>query len=314
MHLKNLVVIALFGLAIGSIAALFVVAEPERPTEALSVAGGVIGQAWNTPDHLISLKLRNPNRCAVNVTGILTSCICTSPQFNTFVISPGAERMLPIHLNLSTTRFSPGEASADFQSQITLINNEGLRQDVPLRGTVNRWAEVNVDAVRFGAFSNLTSSIPRLELTLDNLSDDAEIEVLNDAKVVTVDLIRSSQTQWRIAVKANVQSLDIGQFQSAILISKKGSSKEPPLKIPVTGTAVHDVVANPQMLSFGFVEKNKPVNLCIDLESLSDLPFSVSSIDCPPTLSVNRTIDERRWALSYQGLVSCNPKRFSLRY
>ncbi len=233
---------------------------------------------------------------ALKIDRVITSCGCTAAVLSTSTVPPGRSGEIKV-------TFNPEGYRGPFQKVIYVHLNDPQHPVVALqiKGFVRATVYVIPQRLDFGEVKR-GMPVDTTLVVVDDRERGERLEITgveSDMKYIHLSPGKpQSQQSGRVTIPiaVNLNSLiPVGKLQGRIKV--RTNTPEPPvIVVPVTIDVVDEIVASPERLFFGFVQRGDTPSRKITVYSRWKLRFKVLKVESPlPFLATQiSTIEETR--------------------
>ncbi|MBS0209256.1 MAG: DUF1573 domain-containing protein [Planctomycetes bacterium] len=233
----------------------------------------------------------NPYRDPIHITGVRTSCGCTTPTVVKNDVKFDEQGEILAHFN--TDRFT-GKRGATLT--VTIDKPQYAEVQLRIDGVIRTDISINPGVVNFGSVDR--GALVERTVTVDYHGSSAwkinEVRVNSpylDAKLVEGDK-KSRQSQLQVSLKPDAP---VGYLRDEItlLTSDPGT---PQIGLMVEGRVVAELTANPANLILGAVPMGQKVTKQFVLQAKK--PFKITKIACDdPSLQTTVSDEAKTWQM-----------------
>lgn len=248
----------------------------------MSLVGIIIGYVWNKPN--LSIRDTNPELriielgdvapnaeikkdvpifntydAELHIDFISASCGCVEKKLSKTVVPRGASANL--HLS-----FIAPNVRGRFKHHVEIRFRNGHSQHLALSGSVGAWFSVSQSEIEFGSASIGDKILAKLSLTLHDGFDvnlqSSEI-TLPYARIAEV-VGSGNQVTYKLEFEPD-DNAAVGNHKGELRIKWEDTYRS--IRVPCSGAVCSSLVAAPQRLFLGIVERNELTNSKISLSS-----------------------------------------------
>ncbi len=252
-----------------------------------------LGDQWAESKFKWTLTIKNRSPRPINIRNFTTSCRCTTVKPTKLSLSAGATANLELELNLDGGNAIGRGPSADtftrtFSVYIDpLVENEDRPHIKPkpwiLHGRVWQQLHLSIPYVDFGDGSLIYGSVfseKTIEITLSPRVHRIQLDE-GEPAACNCRLHQATHNTYTLAITPK-KTLPLGNFKSEILLRCVGldGEKIPSVILPVSGTVLPDVKADPSLLDFGFVAVGQSFKEEVAFQSRAGIDFVIDRVEC----------------------------------
>lgn len=251
----SLVVVAVC--SVGVLAAIPVAAQPDLaggaqvssgPQPKLLVENPVFDFGSATEGTMVRhvFKIKNQGQARLVITGVKTSCGCTTGAPTKSNLAPGEDAEISVGFD---TRFQKGHQVR----VITAYTNDPAnpQAQMTIEGTVRQQVAATPAQVAFGRVKKGTELTREVEIQDLTGGKNFEVsEVSNSNKNIKVTQLPAAKGKTGVKLKVDLlKTMPVGGFDDSIRVT----TNRVPLQIDVFGTVTGDLTLDPAQVSFGIV-------------------------------------------------------------
>ncbi|MCL6505060.1 MAG: DUF1573 domain-containing protein [Pirellulales bacterium] len=278
--------IALVGIGGFLLGLTHVFEQGERVHLEIDPAALDLGEVWAQTGLEVRLPVRNIGMRPVTVFDVRTTgCVCTSATPRQFEVTPGAERVVKLVLDLARgDALAPGDRlPEEFSMDVSLIPADrlALPRVFKIGGRIRRAFRPSPSRLVFGGANRPTKG-------MSGPVQHVEIEPLQKLvafRVTAPEHLRCQVTRhsrkWRLSVEP-LPSLPPGKFLCTLSLAAQLESGEtlPPYDLSVQGTCVPDLEILPAALHLGIVQPGERRQADILVRSVRRRPLALDEAVC----------------------------------
>ena len=261
----------------------------------LGAAGPCLAQAWVSKmisetehdfgtvargaDTVYKFPIKNIYKQDIQLTGVRSSCGCTSPSIENKVVKTGETGYIVASFNTRTFT-GPHSATLTFTAE---WDDNGVRRrgegQVRVHGNIRSDVVFTPGAVKFEAVDQGSKSEQQVRVTYAGRSDWKITDVRGASEDIEVELTETQRMQGRVAYDLLVRMKDsapAGYFnEQLVLVTSDGQNPRIPLH--VQGRVVPEISVAPESLVFGDVAPGQLVPKKIIVRGKK--PFKIVSVN-----------------------------------
>lgn len=234
----------------------------------------------------------NPYRDPIHISGVRTSCGCTTPTVVNDTVKTDEKGEILAHFN--TDRFT-GKRGAT----LTVTIDKPQRAEVQLRidGVIRTDVSINPGVVNFGSIDRGAAAEQKVTVDYHGSSDWKIKEIKTDspyleAKVVEGDKRSSRKSQLLVTLKNDAP---VGYLRDQITLVTSDPNT-PQLPLMVEGRVVAELTANPSNLILGAVPAGQKVTKQFVVQAKK--PFKITKVTCDdPSLETSVSNEAKTWQM-----------------
>jgi hypothetical protein len=244
------------------------------------------GEAWESNDFSVPIRLSNTSRKDARITGFFGSCLCVAVKPETLTIPAQGQADVTVRLDLRSRTFKEAQSSErDFEVYIRPQVegcNAVTENTWAVRGRVKKAVTLSDPQVLFPELLVRGQQGPKRGIQVSAVDPHFKLQVESKPSqcAATVKRSRRDANKYELQVELN-QSLPPGPFLGSVNLRVVGHNGKLITSLPVTvrATIVEDVIACPARILLGTRPIGDRPSEIVTLQSLTGCAFELEGID-----------------------------------